>query len=162
MQQLITNYSAFNLWANQKIVEWLGALDAATLQAEVQSSFTSIDFTLQHMLRTERFWLAFISGGDVQGFDWSVRTANPAITMQQLLEKSEELKSVFSNYTSQQLIEVLHLNMPWANNALPRYEYIMHVINHSTYHRGQIVTIARMLGINDGIPATDYNIYNCR
>jgi len=35
----------------------------------------------------------------------------------------------------------------------------MHVINHGTYHRGQIITMARSLGVTHGIPKTDYNLY---
>jgi hypothetical protein len=34
-----------------------------------------------------------------------------------------------------------------------RYEFILHVINHSTHHRGQIVTMCRRLGAVDNIPA---------
>jgi len=34
-----------------------------------------------------------------------------------------------------------------------------HCINHGTYHRGQIITIARNIGITDP-PTTDYNYYN--
>ncbi len=40
----------------------------------------------------------------------------------------------------------------------PRYEIIHHGLNHSTYHRGQIVTIARNLGITDPLP-TDFMQY---
>jgi uncharacterized damage-inducible protein DinB len=35
----------------------------------------------------------------------------------------------------------------------------MHCMNHSTYHRGQIVTMGRNLGFTDA-PMTDYNFYN--
>jgi uncharacterized damage-inducible protein DinB len=35
----------------------------------------------------------------------------------------------------------------------------MQVMNHSTYHRGQIITIGRNLGFTDA-PMTDYNFYN--
>lgn len=31
---------------------------------------------------------------------------------------------------------------------------------YRTYHRGQIVSIARQLGITEGIPGTDYNGFN--
>lgn len=40
-----------------------------------------------------------------------------------------------------------------------KYDFMMHVINHNTYHRGQIVTIARMLGVFENIPNTDYEAY---
>lgn len=66
----------------------------------------------------------------------------------------------FSVFTEAELITPLQLIMPWAKNNLSRYEYMMHVINHSTYHRGQIITMARAVGMGLGVPNTDYNIFN--
>jgi len=75
---------------------------------------------------------------------------------------STEMKNKFELFTEIQLQEIVALEMPWANNKLSRYEYIMHVINHSTYHRRQIVTMARSLEVIDGIANTDYNIFNSK
>ena len=72
------------------------------------------------------------------------------------------MENLFLTYTNDKLTEEIELNMPWAKNKLSRYEYIMHVINHSTYHRGQVVTIARVLGIKENIPATDYNFFKSK
>jgi uncharacterized damage-inducible protein DinB len=47
----------------------------------------------------------------------------------------------------------------WFQCDLPEYEYLMQVINHGTYHRGQIVAIGRNIGITD-VTNTDYNFYN--
>jgi uncharacterized damage-inducible protein DinB len=35
------------------------------------------------------------------------------------------------------------------------YHVLHHIFNHSTYHRGQLVTMLRQLGSKD-IPATDF------
>lgn len=35
------------------------------------------------------------------------------------------------------------------------WQIILHCMNHSTYHRGQLVTMLRNLGVED-LPATDY------
>mgnify|MGYP002137470067 CR=1 FL=1 len=57
MKSFIFNYVAFNTWANKRIVDWLRSLPLEMLSAEVKSSYTSLDFTVQHILRTQRFWL---------------------------------------------------------------------------------------------------------
>jgi len=41
---------------------------------------------------------------------------------------------------------------------LTLYETVMHVMNHSTYHRGQLVTMMRTLGIKT-IPQTDFMVF---
>lgn len=38
------------------------------------------------------------------------------------------------------------------------YEMIMTVVNHGTYHRGQLVTMLRALGVEE-IPQTDFIFY---
>lgn len=161
LQKLVANYSAYNAWANTQLLEWLQALPVEQLYAQVPSSFTSIDYTLQHMLRVQRFWLAFICGDDLSALNWNVHEHKASVIMAELAEQSAAMKLAFAAFTEEQLEEVLTLDMPWAKNRLSRYEYIIHVVNHSTFHRGQVVTIARGLGINDNIPQTDYNIFNC-
>ena len=59
------------------------------------------------------------------------------------------------------LEKVVKLDAPWAKGELARYEFIQHMINHSTYHRGQLVTMGRVLGITDA-PGTDYNFFNLK
>jgi uncharacterized damage-inducible protein DinB len=36
---------------------------------------------------------------------------------------------------------------------------LLHVFNHGTYHRGQLVTMLRQLGI-ENIPATDFIVWS--
>ncbi len=158
--KLIANYSSYNEWANHKLLRWLKELDKNLLYTKTPSSFNTIDYTLQHILRTQNFWLSFISEHDVSNFNWAVRENEIDAIIEELIISSTQMKDKFSSYTGEELINMLHLNMPWANNKLSRYEYIMHVINHSTYHRGQIITMARCLGITEGIVNMDYNMFN--
>ena len=51
------------------------------------------------------------------------------------------------------------IESPWFQCDFNNFEYIMHYANHSTYHRGQVITIGRSLGFTDA-PMTDYNLYN--
>lgn len=161
LRTLISNYAHFNYWANAEIADWLKDVEPDLLVHPVASSFTSIDFTLQHILRTQKFWLAFVSCIDNSGFQWSVTEGKPRQTLTEIKEQSLTMRNAFKAFTENELLEVLHLDMPWAKNSRCRYDYMLHVINHSTFHRGQIITIARGLGITEGVPATDYNIFNC-
>ncbi len=158
--RLITNYSTFNEWANHKVVNWLGQLDRAWLYKETPSSYTSIDYTLQHILRTQRFWLLLIGERDTTGFNWAVREREAEQILTELKEVSTQMKTEFSAFAEEDLLKILYFNMPWAKNDLSRYDYILHIINHSTFHRGQIVTMARAIGISEGIVNTDYNMFN--
>lgn len=159
--RLITNYSAYNEWATNEIVNWLAKLDTDLLSRKTPSSYPSLDFTVQHILRAQTFWLAFICGEDTSKLNWSVRAGEAKQILAELQDNSTEMKLRFAAFSEADLLQHLNLNMPWAKNKLARYEYIMHVVNHSSYHRGQLVSMARNLGIESGIPVTDYNIFNC-
>lgn len=162
LQKLIHNYSAFNLWANEQFTSWLQNIDVSLLTQSVPSSFTSIDYTIQHILRTQKFWTTFISEQDYTSFDWSVKEGQTRTMIQELAEQSHDMHNRFLGYDDAALNQKLFIHTPWSKGELPRYEYMQHVINHSTYHRGQIVTIARSIGITENIPGSDYNLFNFR
>lgn len=162
LQRLISNYGAFNAWANERIVTWLRTLNEEVLYQSTPSSYTSIDYTLQHILRTQRYWLLFISEEDTSNVNWSIRQGEVENIMSELVSVSEEMKRRISLFTEEDLLKVLHLRSAWAENDLPRYEYIQHIINHGTYHRGQIITMARCVGITGEVVNTDYNFFNIR
>lgn len=159
--KLISNYTNFNEWANHNIVDWLNPLDKSLLYQKTPSSFNSIDYTLQHLLRAQNFWTLFITEKDFSKFNWAAREGEVQTILSELLVSCYQMKIDFGNFTDEELNHVLHLKTKWAKNNLARYEYIVHVINHSTYHRGQIITMARSLGITENVPNTDYNMFNC-
>lgn len=160
LKDLITNYSAYNEWANFKLITWLKTLDEQILVKKVSSSFESIELTIEHIVLAQKFWLGFVSSKNPDTFHWVAEPQTSASILDELLQLSTDIKNKLNQYTEEQLTEKIELNQSWLKNKLPRYEYILHVINHSTFHRGQIITIARNLGITQNIPNTDYNYYN--
>jgi uncharacterized damage-inducible protein DinB len=160
LKKLIVNYSSYNEWANKEFVGWVATLEEAQIKQKTPSSFESIGRTLKHMTMAQQFWLQFIREGNPTDFDWSFKDKSISVLLSRLSESSEKLRKECTNYQEADLLEQLTLNQPWLKNTLCRYEYIMHVINHGTYHRGQIVTIARHIGVTEHIPNTDYNVFN--
>jgi uncharacterized damage-inducible protein DinB len=136
-------------------------IEPKILTQTLPSSFTSIDYTVQHILRLQKFWHLFIIQKDTTILNWAVRENESTIILKELIDQSVEMETDFKKFAELDLVEIIHLDMPWAKNSLSRYEYILHTVNHSTYHRGQIITMARNVGISDNIPNTDYNIFNC-
>ena len=55
--------------------------------------------------------------------------------------------------------EFFYLNSRKERFKQPVYQVILHVFNHGTYHRGQLVSILRQLGISD-IPQTDFIVWS--
>jgi len=57
------------------------------------------------------------------------------------------------------LQEELHYkNLKGDSYHEPYYQLLMHLFNHATYHRGQLVTMLRQIGI-ETIPQTDFIVW---
>ena len=157
LHQLINSNLAYNSWANERIAKWLTTLDESILYAKADSSFSSIDLTVQHIHCVERYWSTFIHEKDITDFDWSVFENQATQNLIDLQSQSLLMQQSMASFDESQLNQALVLDTPWSKNNQSRFHYIFHMLNHSTYHRGQIVSIARQLGVTEGIPGTDYN-----
>ncbi len=126
------------------------------MHQEVPSSFPSIMKTLAHILEAQGNWYAIISGTN----------NNPVNTNELVFSNifkgltisSSKFIELVNSMNEDELLQHIRLEAPIFLCDMPKYEYLLHVVNHSTYHRGQIVTIAHNLGITDA-PMTDYNIF---
>jgi uncharacterized damage-inducible protein DinB len=77
---------------------------------------------------------------------------------------TEESTTNWLNYLNQHRMDTFEEMIFYKNSSGNKYEntireIITHVINHSTYHRGQIAMELRSLGVDP--PQTDYIAY-CR
>lgn len=155
---MMTNYAAYNLWVNQQFSDWLSAKSDELLHQEVVSSFSSIIKTLNHIWATEEYWYSVIA----ETTEFDKRETTELVTseiLEGLVNRSACLAQFIESLTEEELAKPIKIDNPWFQCELPRYEYLLQVINHGTYHRGQIVTMGRNVGITDA-SNTDYNFYN--
>ncbi|MBG9377513.1 DinB family protein [Panacibacter sp. DH6] len=151
----ILDYTIYNHWANQTLTGWLRSLDSTLLYKESKSSFASIAHTLQHMINAQNFWYAVISNAGIDDHDEQLQPGTVDEIMGALLKGSQQIVDVVNMLTEDGL--AAKVSSPAITKS--RYEFILHTINHNSYHRGQIITICRVLGINHNIPNTDYDTY---
>lgn len=155
LKKLISNYGRYNHWANVQMAQWLQTLERTILYKETLSSFGSIDLTLQHMNNAQNFWFAIITEADTTKLDETIRLNDAGAIINDLLAGSQQMLTQFSEYTEEELLKQISST----DMTQSRYEFILHAINHNTYHRGQIVTMSRSLGVANNIPAMDYEVF---
>lgn len=150
MQQLVK----YNVWANTKVAEILRTLTTDELQLEIISSFSSIQKTVLHIWDAEFIWLNRINGIPITTFPSKANSKNSAIDAfvncsidwQVLMEnKSDAYFDELCSYTN--------LQQKVFSNRIG--EIVIHCMNHSTYHRGQLITMFRQLG-KEQLPSTDF------
>jgi len=158
LQKLMTNYAAYNAWANETLVNFIKTKPEETWVHEVPSRFNSIVKTLNHILSAQEYWYAVITRTEHTAGRYYDANPDPGEVFASLVKHSQLLHEAISNFSESDLLENILVESPWFTSNAPMYEYIQHLFNHGTYHRGQIVTIGRNLNFAD-TPMTDYNFY---
>ncbi|HAP01890.1 MAG TPA: hypothetical protein DCQ93_08215 [Bacteroidetes bacterium] len=147
--------TASNVWANSQLCKVALEMDLDEFERERVSSFTSIKKTFLHLWDAEYIWLTRLQDeplGEVPGKFFSGTREK---LLNQFLETSvafDEFASCLDILTLEKVMEYKTLNGEPCRNKM--FESILHCMNHSTYHRGQLVTLFRQAGITS-LPATD-------
>jgi uncharacterized damage-inducible protein DinB len=149
------NFSAYNLWANEQFAQWLGDLDEALISQEVVSSFSSIRATIFHLWHAEHGWMQALQEKDWKQPNNSDEGMSNEMLISSFLNNSKELDRFVQGLNDNALTKSVELS---SGNKEKRDAILLHVFNHSTFHRGQIITMARNLGVKD-LPRTDYIFY---
>lgn len=156
MKELLEEYASYNLLSNQKITQAILAMDEALVQQVVPSSFPNIYATVLHTWDAESIWWQRIKLHEHIVVP-SV-TFNPTIkeAVNGWLNQSALWKEFVSDSSELKLRHVFEYKSSHKESVKqPLYRAIHHVFNHSTYHRGQMVTMMRILG-EKKIPPTDF------
>ncbi len=154
-------YAEYNTWANAQFVKLIKDLKKADLDKEQVSSFSSIRKTVYHIWDAQHIWMMRLygetplggvsknwKGSDEDGIEFLHKSSIPlAQFVHDLSERDIKVSITYTNLEGKEF-----------TNALS--DVLMHIFNHSTFHRGQLVTMLRNVGVKD-IPSTDYITY-CR
>ncbi len=161
MKQLLQQCAAYTIWANQKMFDCINNLSEEQISREMVSSFPSLRKTIIHMWDAECAWwqrLRLVERIELPSaaFTGDFKELIKAVNQQSLL-----LAEWVDHATEVQLQHVFgYQNTKKEQFKQPVYEMLLHLFNHNTYHRGQLVTMLRQLGV-EKIPQTDFVVF-CR
>jgi len=137
----------FNSWANHKTLEAVGALSTDQFTRELGSSFSSVRDTLVHIYGVEWIWLERLQGRSPAGFP----ATKDFTEVGKLKARWAELDTMQLEYVRRiapaDLEEVMeYKTLSFGPGRNPRWQMMQHVVNHGSYHRGQVTTLLRQLG----------------
>ncbi len=149
----------YNIWANEITQKWLKAITTTQWSAPIVSSFGNIEATALHIAAAETIWLERLL--QVKSPVWLSYQTNPNRdeTLRIWSDASLNIKSFIQDMDENNL--QTNLNFRRRNgeeNSMKIYQILAHVFNHSTYHRGQILTMLRQLGFNE-VSGTDMLLF---
>ncbi len=155
MNEMLSQYAAYNTWANARLIDTMSALTDAQLDTEISSSFNSLRKTVYHTWGAEDVWLQRLQQLPSPAPEAIGYTGTFGQACSKWRTTSAELGKMAASSGDALAVRLAYRDFkgnPWEN---PVGSILQHVFNHATYHRGQIVTMLRQLGVTD-IPSTDY------
>jgi len=146
LQDVVTLYE-YNRWANGRTLEAAEKLDATALMKNLGNSFPSVRDTLAHILGAEWIWLRRWKG-ETGG---TLLAATDFPTVASLRERFRVVDTERGTFLTSLTEERLQRPLDYRDLAgnpmrVPLVQTMQHVVNHGTYHRGQITTMLRQLG----------------
>ena len=140
-------------WANRRLLAVARVLSPEDWGRDLRASFSSVQGTLVHILAGEWKWLRFWRG------DPSVPVPTPedcpdAVALEADWAALEQEQLAFAARLTDELLEG---RQTVRGHRYCLAEMVQHVVNHSTYHRGQVALLLRQLGHRP--PPTDFAVF---
>jgi uncharacterized damage-inducible protein DinB len=159
MKDLLLNYVKYNFWANTRIADKLKTLSPADWDKEQKSSFKTIRLTLLHIYGAETIWYQRLNGNSLSKFPGVEFTGTNEEATGLLLEASKNFIHFLNSQSGETLKSLCDFkSLEGKAYSTPVSDIILHCMNHSTFHRGQLITMLRNCGA-DELPSTDYITY---
>ena len=151
---LVKEKVAYHQWANHQTIEWLRQHPVDLPEKKVVSSFPSINKLLHHMLEAEKYYFSILR----QQEEVYEETMTTEAIYEELLEVDKVLLAWLLRQNAGIMDEIISLKR---SPFVERYSVatlITHLVNHTTYHRGQLVALRHQLGMSTA-PKVDYYRY---
>jgi uncharacterized damage-inducible protein DinB len=137
----------YTVWANHRVIRAAATLTVDEFRRDLGSSHGGVRGTLAHMLGAEWIWLERWKGvsptrlideaefGDILVLRerWGVIETHRADWLASL--RDDQVSAV-----------IAYRNLKGDPFEEPLWQLVQHLANHSTYHRGQAITLLRQLG----------------
>ena len=144
----------YNIWANQKMTDWLTQISREQWSQELIGSFNSIEATAIHIAGSEKIWFERLNN-QAQPFLTLTFKGNKSDFIEIWRNTSENLKNYVSEMSEGDLMKSFaYKSLEGKDFSRVKYQAIAHVFNHSTYHRGQLVNYLRQVGFSE-VDTTD-------
>jgi uncharacterized damage-inducible protein DinB len=154
-----SNNSLLLIRATRQVLNVCASLTAEQLDRSLGASHASILRTFRHVHDGERVWLQrLVEGGSKRLPSGPAPEHSFEFLVQSWPELWRGYRKWLESASDADLVEELSTVLPDGGDfSVPRWQIVLHAINHSTFHRGQIVSMLRALGVQP--PNTDLTRY---
>ena len=132
----------YNHWATERFIDWIKTIPSELLETEVESSFSSINKTLSHLLQANEVYISIL-----QARRFKLIEIETSSICDSLLQQSIDLQGHISKMTQEEIQGSKYVAVDFKalkyKGEFATYDFLVHLTNHGSYHRGQIITMSK-------------------
>jgi uncharacterized damage-inducible protein DinB len=137
----------YNAWANHRSMDAASKLNGEQFVQPMGSSFGSVRDTLGHIFGAEWIWLERFQGRSPSSLPDATQFEDLASLKERWNEHEARLIGFVRGLTQADLDGVMeYKTLKFGIYKNPLWESMQHLVNHGSYHRGQVTTLLRQLG----------------
>jgi uncharacterized damage-inducible protein DinB len=138
----------YNYWARDRLLDAVDQLSPEQFMRDLGSSFRSVRDTLAHLHAAEWIWYRRWIGESPTALPPADRFPDAASVGDAWRDMEAQIRAYFSSLDDRALEKVIeYKSTAGVPGASPLWHMLQHVVNHSTYHRGQVTTMLRQMGV---------------
>ena len=139
---------AYHYWARDRVLTAVEPLTDDQFTRDLGNSFGSVRDTVSHLHSAEWIWLSRLQGGSPTSALPHERFRDLADVRAAWSETEAGLRACVAALDQAGLDQVLEYRLLSGQPGASRtWQVVQHVVNHATYHRGQVTTMLRQLGV---------------
>ena len=137
----------YNTWANRRTLATVARLRPDQFVQTLGGSFSSLQATLTHILWAEWLWLERWQGGSPTQAFAAVEFPTVSSLESRWRQVQNAQEAFLQSLDPEQLRRVVrYTNLRGEVWEYPLWRQVYHLFSHSSYHRGQVTTMLRLLG----------------
>ncbi len=137
----------YHYWARDRLLAAVEPLTAEQFTRDLGSSFRSVRDTLAHLVGAEAAWLSRWQGHSPSSLLPADQLPDLAAVRRAWTETEQGVRAFVADTGEQGVGRVISYRLrSGAPGASPFWQMLQHVVNHASYHRGQVTTMLRQLG----------------
>ncbi|HEY6549515.1 MAG TPA: DinB family protein [Vicinamibacteria bacterium] len=138
---------AYTEWANHRVIRASATLSTDDWKRDLKSSHGGVRGTLAHTMGAEWIWLERWKGLPNPPKVDEGEFADVTVLSERWQVLNEHRQAWFRGLAEKTVSEPLHYRLlNGTEMTQPLWQLVQHLANHSTYHRGQVIAMLRMLG----------------
>jgi uncharacterized damage-inducible protein DinB len=138
----------YHYWARDRMLEALDPLTSEQLNRDMGNSFKSIRDTVTHLYAAEWAWYSRWHGTSPTSLLTTDTFADLAALRREWTAHEAKMRAFLEDLGEAGIDRVFQFTLfSGLSGAQPFWQMLQHIVNHASYHRGQVTTMLRQLGV---------------